>query len=396
MAIDRRCGEPKFEAGSGAGPRRAGFYSASRLKLGIFGANLSSGLAATKVPERWSGSWEDNLALAQMLDAAGMEFMLPVGRWKGYGGETNFEAAGFETVTWACGLLGATKRITAFGTVHAPLVHPVFAAKQFVTVDHMSRGRFGLNVVCGWNQDEFDMFGVAQREHDVRYAYGAEWLEAIKAIWSARSGFDVAGEFIQLRGVEGAPKPYGGTRPVIMNAGSSNTGKAFAIEHCDFLFSAIRTKLDDATKSVADAIAQAHAVGKPDFGVFSTANVVCRPTRHEAEEYYRYYADEQADWAAVDHMVGIGSRNASTTMQPENYRAMRVRFAAGYGGWPLVGDPDTVAAGLGAMSAAGFSGVALGFVNYLAEFPYFRDEVLPRLERAGLRVPSTPLENSAA
>jgi alkanesulfonate monooxygenase SsuD/methylene tetrahydromethanopterin reductase-like flavin-dependent oxidoreductase (luciferase family) len=344
-------------------------------------------LAATKVPERWSGSWEDNLALARMLDEAGFEFMLPVGRWKGYGGQTNFESAGFETVTWACGLLAATQRITAFGTVHAPLVHPVFAAKQFVTVDHVSRGRFGLNLVCGWNQDEFAMFGVDQREHDARYAYGSEWLKTIESIWSDEAGFDVTGNFINLRGVEGAPKPYGGTRPVIMNAGASDVGKAFAIAHCDFLFAAIRTKLDDAASSVADAVAQAAAAGKGNFGVFTTANVVCRPTTHEAEEYYNYYANEQADWEAVDNMVGIGSKSASTTMQPEHYRAMRIRFAAGYAGWPLVGDPDTVARGLVAMSEAGFSGVALGFVNYLAEFPYFRDEVLPRLQRAGLREP---------
>jgi alkanesulfonate monooxygenase SsuD/methylene tetrahydromethanopterin reductase-like flavin-dependent oxidoreductase (luciferase family) len=153
------------------------------------------------------------------------------------------------------------------------------------------------------------------------------------------------------------------------------------------LFSAIRTKLEDAAVSVAGAKAQAAAAGKPDFGVFATANVVCRPTTGEAEAYYHHYADEQADWGAVDNMIGIGSRNASTTMTPENYRAMRVRFAAGYGGWPLVGDPDTVASGLVAMSAAGFTGVALGFVNYLDEFPYFRDEVLPRLERAGVREP---------
>jgi FMNH2-dependent dimethyl sulfone monooxygenase len=375
--------------------QRRDLYTRNRLKLGIFGANLSSGLAATKVPERWSGSWDDNLALAQMLDAAGIEFMLPVGRWKGYGGETNFESAGFETVTWACGLLAATKRMTVFGTVHAPLVHPVFAAKQFVTVDHVSRGRFGLNVVCGWNQDEFDMFGVEQREHDIRYAYGGEWLRTVMSIWSDAPAFDVAGEFIKLRGVEGAPKPYGGTRPVVMNAGSSETGKAFAIANCDFLFSTIRTKLDDAAQSVAAAVAQAAAAGKPDFGVFATANVVCRPTTREAEEYYRYYADEQADWPAVDNMVGIGTRNASTTMQPEHYRAMRIRFAAGYGGWPLVGDPDTVAAGLAEMSTAGFRGVALGFVNYLAEFPYFRDEVVPRLERAGVRAPLTSQEEVA-
>jgi alkanesulfonate monooxygenase SsuD/methylene tetrahydromethanopterin reductase-like flavin-dependent oxidoreductase (luciferase family) len=372
------------------GLRRTDLSSRNRLKIGIFGANLSSGLAATKVPERWSGSWSDNLALARVLDDAGIEFMLPVGRWKGYGGETNFEAAGFETVTWATALLASTRRITVFGTVHAPLVHPVYAAKQFVTADHVSGGRFGLNVVCGWNQDEFDMFGVSQREHDVRYAYGAEWLRAIRAIWSGGEPFDFDGEFIRLKAVEGAPAPYGGTQPVVMNAGSSDTGKAFAIAECDYLFAPIRTRLDDAAQNVADAKRRAKAVGKDDFGVFTTANVVCRPTQREAEDYYRYYADEQADWEAVDHMVGIGTRNASTTMQPEHYRQMRIRFAAGYGGWPIVGDPDTVAAGLEAVADAGFGGVALGFVNYLDEFPYFRDEVLPRLERAGVRTPLTP------
>src|SRR5471032_1244072 len=83
----------------------------NKLVLGIFGTNASSGIAATTVPERWSGSWDDNLRLAQMADDAGIDFLLPIGRWKGYGGETNFEGATLETVTWACGLLAATKRI---------------------------------------------------------------------------------------------------------------------------------------------------------------------------------------------------------------------------------------------------------------------------------------------
>ena len=108
-------------------------YSDHRLKIGIFGPNCSSGLAATKVPERWSGSWADNVRLARMVDDAGIDFILPVARWKGYPGPTKFEAHTFETITWATGLLAATERITIFGTVHAPLVHPVFAAKQFVT-----------------------------------------------------------------------------------------------------------------------------------------------------------------------------------------------------------------------------------------------------------------------
>jgi alkanesulfonate monooxygenase SsuD/methylene tetrahydromethanopterin reductase-like flavin-dependent oxidoreductase (luciferase family) len=363
---------------------RSELGSSNALKLGIFGANMSSGIAATKVPERWSSSWEENVALAQMLDDAGVEFMLPVARWKGFGGSTNFEGAGFETVTWACGLLGATQRLTVFGTVHAPLVHPIFAAKQFVTVDHVARGRFGLNLVCGWNQDEFEMFNVSQRDHETRYVHGAEWLRVIRMMWEREGTFDFDGEFITLHGVESQPKPYGGTQPVIMNAGSSDTGKGFAIANCAYLLSTSRMSVDQAAENVADAHRRAAALGKR-LGVMTTASVVCRPTKREAEEYYRYYADEQADWDAVERMVEIGTRGSSTTMQPEHFQRMRVRFAAGYGGWPVVGDPDTVAAEFIAIARAGFSGIAMGFVNYLAEFPYFRDEVIPRLERAGVR-----------
>ena len=92
--------------------------------------------------------------------------MLPVGRWKGYGGDTDYMGTTLETITWATGLLAHTKRLVVFGTVHAPLFHPVIAAKQMVTADHISGGRFGLNIVVGWNEDEFQMFGVTQREHD--------------------------------------------------------------------------------------------------------------------------------------------------------------------------------------------------------------------------------------
>lgn len=55
------------------------------------------------------------------------------------------------------GIFAATERITIFGTVSVPLMHPILAAKEMATVDHVGRGRFGLNIVCGWNQDEFEM-----------------------------------------------------------------------------------------------------------------------------------------------------------------------------------------------------------------------------------------------
>jgi alkanesulfonate monooxygenase SsuD/methylene tetrahydromethanopterin reductase-like flavin-dependent oxidoreductase (luciferase family) len=74
------------------------------------------------------------------------------------------------------------------------------------------------------------------------------------------------------------------------------------------------------------------------------------------------------------------------TMPPEEYYAKRRYFAANaVGGYPFVGTPDCIAEELATISQAGVRGIGLSFVNYLSEVPYFCDEVLPRLERAGVR-----------
>src|ERR1700693_4513348 len=248
---------------SGALPARLAMYNTNTLKIGVFGANCSSSRTATKVPERWTASWADCLALAKMADVAGIDFLLPIGRWKGYGGDTDFHGTTLETVTWASGLLAATNRITVFGTVHAPLFHPLIAAKEFVTADHIGEGRFGLNIVVGWNEGEFEMFGVHQREHDDRYEFAQEWIDVVKRAWSEEDEFDFEGKFFQLAGVHCLPGPYGGTRPVIMNAGSSATGQAFAVRNCDAFFTstaalrlAIAGTAQEQNVSVFDRIVQ--------------------------------------------------------------------------------------------------------------------------------------------
>ncbi len=79
----------------------------NRLKLGIFSCNADGGLAITTVPERWQARWDDNLSAAQIADRAGLEFVLPIARWKGFGGQTKAREWSFETFTWAAGLAAA-------------------------------------------------------------------------------------------------------------------------------------------------------------------------------------------------------------------------------------------------------------------------------------------------
>jgi dimethylsulfone monooxygenase len=352
------------------------------FRLGLFGSNCSSGLAITRVPERWKPTWANNLALAQMADEAGIDFMLPIARWRGFGGATDFEGESLETITWAGGLLAHTKNLTVFGTVHAPLVHPVFAAKQFATVDHISGGRFGLNIVCGWNQDEFEMFGTDLKPHDDRYAHGQEWWDIVQKIWSSQQPFDFAGKYFSLRGATGDPKPHGCGRPVLMNAGASKAGRGFGIRNCDFLFT-VALDAEQGQKIVTEVAAAAKQSGR-EVGVITTCYVVCRPTRKEADEYHRWYVDENADWEAVDRLTAM-QREQTQGRPPEVQKQFRWRFAGGLGCYPLVGSPDDIASELMAFAKAGFSGSTIAFVDYLAELPYFTAEVLPRLERMDLR-----------
>ena len=362
--------------------------SRNRLKLGLFGANCSSGRAVTLVPERWSGSWPDCLRLARMADEAGIEFMLPIGRWKGYGGDTDYQGATFETVTWACGLLAGTRRLTVFGTVHAPLIPPLIAAKEFVTADHIGEGRLGLNVVCGWNEGEFEMFGATLRDHEARYDYAQEWLDIIKLAWSAREDFGFEGRYFSLKVVRAKPKPFGGSRPLIMNAGASATGQAFALRNCDALFSTVSRGISFAeTAQHVEAVkALARRDGR-DIDVYTVGVVTCRPTANEAEEYYRHCIVDNADWHAVDNILAMKNVTAENHA-PEEFQRIRNHQANGMGGLPLVGDPDTVAHEFARLAAAGLTGVAVSFVNYLDELPYFCAEVLPRLARLGLREPA--------
>ena len=73
------------------------------------------------------------------------------------------------------------------------------------------------------------------------------------------------------------------------------------------------------------------------------------------------------------------------TLSEDVIRQIKVRLAGGHGVYPLIGSPDTVARGIESLARAGLDGITISFVDYLAELPYFVAEVLPRLERSGLR-----------
>ena len=359
------------------------FDERQKLKLGLFSFNVSGGMMATSVPTSYELTWAHTRKIAQYADEIGFEALVPVGRWRGFGGKTNFAGESFETYTWAAGLAEATKRIMVFATSHVPTVHPILAAKQAATIDHISGGRFGLNLVMGWFAAEMEMFGGKQKEHDDRYRYGGEWVDIVKKLWTEDEPFDAIGTYFQVKGAQAYPKPIQQPHPVLVNAGSSPAGIDFSARACDINFVGMGSF--EMGKAAAAAVRKrAHEEYQRDISTMTYATIVCRDTEAEAKRDYEAMV-EKIDWDAIDNLVRVFGLEGQSYGDAESVRKLRTQFAMGWGGMTFVGTPEQIVDKLAQTSAIGINGIMLGFNDYVVELEHFNRKVMPLLRQAGLR-----------
>jgi dimethylsulfone monooxygenase len=375
----------------------------NKFKFGLFNANCDGGFAISTAPERWPCEWDDVVKACIMADEAGIDFILPVAKWRGLSGDADNLGRSFETLTHSAAIGAVTKRIGLFSTIHVPLVTPAFVAKAIATIDHVTHGRTGLNIVCGWNQDEFNVHGVTI-DPNRRYEQGLEWYRIFAKLLEGGPLFDWDGEFYKLRGLTTNPLTLQRPHPPIMSAGFSPNGRDFAARTADLLFTSVSNmqKAPAIVQSVQDYAAH---YGR-QIAVFTTCHIVCRPTRQEAEDFYRYYADELADRESIAYIVRqkeatAGSDIAKSERPDTNPQANSRKRGKVYAGtfpgcYIIVGTPDDVAEEMIEMSQAGLAGASICFLDYLAAMPYFIQEVLPRLERAGLRQSSQAIARQLA
>ena len=317
---------------------------------------------------------------------AGFEVLLPVARWKGYGGPTNFNNRTFETYNWAAAVSAVTDYSCIFSTSHVPLIHPVAAAKQCATIDHISNGRFALNIVCGWFKNEFEMFGAAWREHDVRYEYATEWLDFVRRIWDQDEEFDYQGRWFQAKNVWSQPKPIQRPYPPIMNAGGSPAGQRFAATQAEMNFVILKEHEMEGGKAQVDklkALAREHG---RDVQVWIHVYVVCRHTEKEARDYLNYYVREKGDYVAVNNLFEIFEIQCQT-LSPEALDEFQFHFIAGHGGYPLVGTAPQIVDEMNKLIDIGVDGILMSWVDYKTECRQWIDEVMPLMEQAGQRRP---------
>ena len=359
-------------------------FNNNKLKLGMFATNTIGQVMST-APGNYKPTWENALRLAKLADRAGFEAILGLARWKNPGTHPIDHRGNvvMDSFTWSAGLAMATQYSTLFATSHAPTIHPLVIAKQCATIDHISGGRFGLNVVGGWNKPEFDMFGIDLLEHDQRYDYLEEWLSVLFRLWEETKEFDFEGKFLKLKGALSRPQPVQKPHIPIFNAAMSGRGQRFACKFADCCF-----VITEITKADITAYKK---LARDEFGrevsIWMLAPIIQRRTRREAEDFLNYYAVEHQDRASVD---GWSSGIASNARTLTNEAARLSRLHVATGGEPIMGSDKEVADGLEALVEKGVDGILTFWFDFDDGMARFSEGVMPLLEARGLREPFTP------
>ena len=117
--------------------------------------------------------------------------------------------------------------------------------------------------------------------------------------------------------------------------------------------------------------------------IFASSHLMIRRTRKEAQDYHHYIVYEQGDWEAAEYAANLRGSRINTWLKADEDK-LKARLISG-AGFPIVGSYDDAVETMLRLSSAGLDGLALGMINYVNDFPVIRDELLPRMARAGLR-----------
>lgn len=361
--------------------------------LGLFLPIQDGGWTPSRLPRDTSWTFEYNAALTRQAEALGFDLVFGLAQWAGkggYGGETRYREISLDSFMATAALAACTTRILLISTIHVLYGpwHPVHLAKFGATLDHISGGRWGMNVVTGYAAREPLMFGMRKIEHDKRYEMAEVFATRLEQLWSAEDNLTVDGPFWAMEDAFITPKPRYG-RPIMVNAGGSPPSIAYGARHSDLMFvtSPAGNQLDDAVASVPGHVAAIRAAAAAEGRTLRTIinpMVICRDTEREAIAY-RDAIEAAADHEAVENFAEHGRRGDA-----QAWKGQRRQHRAIGGNLHLVGSPAQIVDGFLKLREAGLSGVQLTFYDFAADLEHFGRTVLPLMREAGLRLDAAP------
>ncbi len=345
-----------------------------RPRFGIWAAVHGSRAAHHDPDEPDDASWRRNRALVLEAEALGFDSVLVAQHTA-----NPYDDGRDQLEAWsaAAALAALTSRIEIIAAIKPGLVHPVVLAKTALQIEHISEGRFGLNLVNAWNRAEFERAGLPFPAHDARYAYGREWIGLVDRLMRGQR-VSFAGEHFRVEGYQLRPAGTYRPRPTIYVGGESEPARALVADYGDVWF-INGQPLNDVAALIADVARRPAANGPLRYGL--SAFVIARETEAEAQDEHArlLYLSRRDEALRADTRARTDAASvmfAKTDAAASRHVGTNGGTAAG-----LVGSYETVAARIDAFHRAGIELFMLQFQPFEAEMRRFAGQVLPRLPR---------------
>lgn len=349
-------------------------------EFGVFLPNGSNGYMMSRACAPYSPSFEHNRAIAVEAEAQGLDFLLPMMKFRGFGGDTGCWDACLDAFSLSSALAVVTERITLLPTASMLALHPAVTARLVATLSEIAGGRCGINLITGWNKPEYAQMGLwpGDSYYTERYAYAAEYVKILRALWTDGRA-DFHSDHFDLDDCHCFPRPK--HHVPIVSAGQSPRGVAFCEEFSDYRFMI-------GNPPVLDTLRDRKRAGTPvKTGSYLLFHLLVADSDAEAEARGRDIIAE-ADQAAIHNMLASAAMDANTegtsaALQAGLSRSMEDGNLA-FGAHPVIhGSPRTVADKIDRIAEeTGADGFMFAWVDFVSGVREFGERIKPLLRCA--------------
>jgi pyrimidine oxygenase len=348
------------------------------VRLGIFAPTLSGGWVISTAAPWWKPDWFLMQETALKAENYGFDFLLAPNKYKGMDGEIHFWNYALDSFTTMAALAAVTRKVMLIPSISLLSVPPVYAAKQCKTIsDIAGPGRFGVNIITGWEKPEWESMGLwpGDEYFGYRYDYAAEYMTVMRELWeTGQTDFD--GQFFHMKDARLEPWFDDGVMPKVICAGQSDRGMAFTAEHADYQFMGGKLDIGELTEQMGRVRTASDRAGRP-MEAFPLYQCVVRDSLAECDDVIGQWRENQ-ELEVVKTMTGHASMDSeadqnslhATLLGNDNFML-----------WEIIkGDPKSVAEQLRAIDdVEGVSGVMFTFQDYLTDIDRFGRQVMPLL-----------------
>jgi pyrimidine oxygenase len=354
-----------------------------QVDFGVFLPVTNNGWIISKTSPQFLPSFAHNREIVQLAERIGFSYVFSMAKWRGFGGQVEFWKYSIESMILMTGLCSVAPSLQLIASIAPALMHPAVFAKMASTMDDVSGGRMGFNIVSAANKGEYTQMGMwPERFEEYRYEYCEEWMSLVKRLWTEDSvTFD--GKYFHLDACQSWPHPVQKEPPIVC-ATTSERGWQFVAQHCKAALFGGKDPEDQ--KKISRRIKEIAAEhGRNDVRTHTLVNLVQGDSDEDAQRILKHYQDG-ADHEAIDNIYRLRVREKDARRTDQ----LRNRFESNlnrlfYAGIPFVGGPERVATMIEELAVDGdLDGFLFIFPDFVEGLAKFDAQVMPLLRRRGL------------